>query len=72
MYITNIIEVSLKELVVKTIFFSSPEENNLESFIDEFIEICTKYDLDFKVICNLFEKINLMLAYDQDIDFSDI
>jgi hypothetical protein len=47
----------LKELVVKTIFFSSPEERNLEVFIEEFLDICAKYDLNFKEICTLFEKI---------------
>ncbi len=52
------VEASLKELTVKAIFFSSPEDNNVEVFIDDFTKICSKYQLSFSLICKLFENIN--------------
>lgn len=57
--ITNKPEVFLKELVIKTVFFSSPEEINLEEFINDFIDICAKYKLTFEEICEIFERIAL-------------
>lgn len=52
------VEASLKELTIKAIFFSSPENNNVEVFIDDFTKTCSKYNLNFKLICDLFENIN--------------
>ena len=47
----------LKELIVKTIFFTSTEEENLENFINEFLSVCSKYKLKFNEISTLFEKM---------------
>lgn len=49
----------MKELTVKTVFFNSPEELNLEEFINELIEVCSKYKLSFSEICEIFQEIAL-------------
>lgn len=51
---------TMKEIKVKTIFFTSDEERNLEGFINEFVKICSKNDLKFRDICNILEKIVLL------------
>ncbi len=50
----------MKELTIKTVFFSSPEELDLEEFIDELADICSKYEFSFSEICDIFEKISLL------------
>lgn len=59
----------MKEFVVRTIFFCSTEEDNLDSFIEEFIEICSRHKLNFNDICYLFERILSMPPEDDDFKF---
>lgn len=54
----------MKELIVKTVFFNSPEEESLEEFINNFIDICADYNLSFTEICEIFEKISLFYPED--------
>lgn len=50
---------TMKEIKIKTIFFTSNKDENLEDFICEFIKICSKNNLSFKEICNIFDKLVL-------------
>ncbi|MFN8575618.1 MAG: hypothetical protein U0354_02050 [Candidatus Sericytochromatia bacterium] len=52
----------MENLTIKTVFFSSPEEVNLEEFIDQLSELLMGYDLTFNEICEIFEKIALLYS----------
>lgn len=49
----------MKALIVKTVFLNSPEEESLEEFINEFIDICANYNMSFTDVCEIFEKISI-------------
>lgn len=42
---------------IKAIFFASPDNDELEPFINELIDNCKRHNLGFNHIMKLFEKI---------------